>query len=37
MVSTIASENQNPRLNDILAALPLEDYQRLLPESPPIL
>jgi CRP-like cAMP-binding protein len=32
MVSSIASENQNPRQNDILAALPLEDYQRLLPD-----
>lgn len=32
MVSYVASDNQNPRQNDILAALPLLDYQRLLPD-----
>ncbi len=32
MASYIASESQSPRQNDILAALPLQDYQRLLPD-----
>lgn len=32
MVSTITAESQNPRQNDILAALPIDDYQRLLPD-----
>jgi len=32
MTATVPNENQNPRQNDILAALPLHDYQRLLPD-----
>lgn len=32
MLSTIDSDFQDPRQNDILAALPLEDYERLLPD-----
>lgn len=32
MVSYTAPENQDPRQNDILASLPLHDYQRLLPD-----
>ena len=32
MATPVSSEDQNPRQNDILAALPLIDYQRLLPD-----
>jgi CRP-like cAMP-binding protein len=32
MTTTVTSEDRNPRQNDILAALPLHDYQRLLPD-----
>jgi CRP-like cAMP-binding protein len=32
MTTSFTPEDQNPRQNDILAALPLSDYQRLLPD-----
>ena len=32
MAIPVISDNHNPRQNDILAALPLHDYQRLLPD-----
>jgi CRP-like cAMP-binding protein len=32
MVTPVFSEHQSPRQNDILAALPLDDYERLLPD-----